>query len=47
MAEEAKDALADALNTINRVNLKNLATADKWIKFVKEYFVYDEEGISG
>ena len=46
MAEEAKDALADVLDTINRTILKGLATADQWTKLVNEYFVYaeDEEG---
>ena len=43
MAEEAEDALADALNTINRANLKGLATADQWTELVNEYFVYTEE----
>ena len=43
---EAQDALALALNTINRVNLKGLATADQWTELVNEYFLYaeDEEG---
>ena len=43
MAEEAEDALSDALN---RANLRGLATADQWTKLVNEYFVYpeDEEG---
>ena len=46
MAQEADDALANALNTINRANLKGLATADQWTKLVNEYFVYTkgEEG---
>ena len=46
MAEEAEDALADALNTINRAKLKGLAIADQWTELVNEYFVYaeDEEG---
>ena len=46
MAEEAKDALANTINTINRANLKGLTTADQWTKLVNEYFVYvkDEEG---
>ena len=46
MAEEAEDALADALNTINRAYFKDLATADQWTELVNEYFVYaeDEEG---
>ena len=43
MAEEAEDALADALNTINRANLKGLATADQWTKLINEYCVYAEE----
>ena len=47
MAEEAKDALAVALNTVNRANLKGLATADQWTELVNEYLVYveDEEGL--
>ena len=45
-AEEAEDALADALNTINRANFKGLATADQWTVLVNESLVYaeDEEG---
>ena len=43
MAEEEPGALADALNAINRVNLRGLATADQWTDLVNEYFVYAEE----
>ena len=43
MAEEEPDALADALNAINRANLRGLATADQWTDLVNEYFVYAEE----
>ena len=43
MAEEAPDALADALNDINRANLRGLATADQWTDLVNDYFVYAEE----
>ena len=43
MAEEAPDALADALNDINRANLRGLATADQWADLVNDYFVYAEE----
>ena len=43
MAEEKPGALADALNAINRVNLRGLATADQWTDLVNEYFVYAEE----
>ena len=43
MAEEAPDALADALNAINRANLRGLAIADQWTDLVNEYFVYAEE----
>ena len=43
MAEEAPDALADALNAINRANWRGLATADQWTDLVNEYFVYVEE----
>ena len=43
MAEEAPDALADALKAINRANLRGLATADQWTDLVNEYFVYVEE----
>ena len=43
MAEEQPDALADALNAINRANLRGLATADQWEDLVNEYFVYAEE----
>ena len=43
MAEDALDALADALNAINRANWRGLATADQWTDLVDEYFVYAEE----
>ena len=43
MAEEAPDALADALNAMNRANLRGFATADQWTDLVNEYFVYAEE----
>ena len=43
MAEEEPGALADALNAINRANLRGLATADQWTDLVNEYFVYAEE----
>ena len=43
MAEEEPAALADALNAINRANLRGLATADQWTDLVNEYFVYAEE----
>ena len=43
MAEDAPDALADALNAINRANLRGFATADQWTYLVNEYFVYAEE----
>ena len=43
MAKEAPDALADALNTINRANLRGLATADQRTDLVNEYFLYAEE----
>ena len=43
MAEEEPAALADALNAINRANLRGLATADHWTDLVNEYFVYAEE----
>ena len=42
MAEEAPYALADALNAINRANLRGLATADQWTDLVNEYFVHAE-----
>ena len=42
MAEDAQDALADALNTINRAYLRGLATTDQWTDLVNEYFVYAE-----
>ena len=47
MAEEEPDALADALNAINRANLWGLATADQWTDLVNEYFVYAEEEEGG
>ena len=43
MPEDARDTLADALNAINRANLRGLATPDQWTDFVNEYFVYAEE----
>ena len=43
MAEDAPDALADALIGINRANLRGPATADQWTDLVNEYFVYAEE----
>ena len=43
MAKEEPGALADALNAINRANLRGLATADQWTDLVNEYFVYAEE----
>ena len=44
MTEEAPDALADALNAINRANLRGLATADQWTDLVNEYYAEEEEG---
>ena len=43
MAEDTPDALAVALNVINRTNLRGLATADQWTDLVNEYLVYAEE----
>ena len=43
MAKDAPDALADALNGINRANLRGPATADQLKDLVNEYFVYAEE----
>ena len=43
LVQEAPDALADALNVINRGNLRGLTTANQWTDLVNEYFVYAEE----
>ena len=43
MAEDAPDVLANAINAMNRANLRGLATADQWTDLVNEYFVYAEE----
>ena len=47
MAEEAEDALADALSAINRANLRGLATANQLTDLVNEYFVYAEKEEKG
>ena len=39
MAEEEPAALADALNAINRANLRGLATADQWTDLVNVNYV--------
>ena len=46
MAEDTPDALADALNAINRANLRGLTTANHWTDLANEYIVYalEEEG---
>ena len=43
MSEDAPDVLANAINAMNRANLRGLATADQWTDLVNEYFVYAEE----
>ena len=43
MAEEEPGALADALNAINRANLRGLATADQWTDYAKEEEGHEKE----